>query len=89
MPPLTPTRKRLTLSEKQKIIEDSKLPGFNKAKTLEKYGIGRSSLAKILHNQRDIVPDLHCTFHGQSWKHSENQSIGNDKLNGKNGFFSP
>ena len=58
MPPLTPTRKRLTLSEKQKVIEDSKLPGFNKAKTLEKYGIGRSSLAKILHNQRDIVHSM-------------------------------
>ena len=43
MPPLTPTRKRLTLSEKQKIIEDSKLPGFNKAKTLEKYGIQQFS----------------------------------------------
>ena len=58
MPPLTPTRKRLTLSEKQKIIEDSKLPGFNKAKTLENYGIGRNSLEKILHNQRDIVHSM-------------------------------
>ena len=33
MPPLTPSRKRLSLCEKQKIIEGSKKPGFDKNKT--------------------------------------------------------
>ena len=32
MPSITPNRIRLTLDQKQKIIEDSKKPGFNKAK---------------------------------------------------------
>ena len=31
MPSITPNRIRLTLDQKQKIIEDSKKPGFNKA----------------------------------------------------------
>ena len=47
MPSITPNRIRLTLDQKQKIIEDSKKPGFNKAKVLEQYGIGRSTLMKL------------------------------------------
>ena len=55
MPPLTPSRKRLSLCEKQKIIEDSKKPGFDKNKTCEKYGIGKSILTKILLSQKEIL----------------------------------
>ena len=55
MPPLTPSRKRLSLCEKQKIIEDSKKPGFDKNKTCEKYGIGKSTLNKIMLTQKDIL----------------------------------
>ena len=51
MPSITPNRIRLTLDQKQKIIEDSKKPGFNKAKVLEQYGIKKmeetQSQAKI------------------------------------------
>ena len=40
--PITPKnqRKRLSNAEKQKIIEESKKPGFCRKKTMEKYGIG-------------------------------------------------
>ena len=55
MPPLTPSRKRLSLCEKQKIIEDSKKTGFDKNKTCEKYGIGKSTLNKIMLTQKDIL----------------------------------
>ena len=55
MPPLTPSRKRLSLCEKQKIIEDSKKPGFDKNKICEKYGIGKSTLNKIMLTQKDIL----------------------------------
>ena len=49
MPSITPNRIRLTLDQKQKIIEDSKKPGFNKAKLLEQYGIGRSTLNTLIY----------------------------------------
>ena len=55
MPPLTPSRKRLSLCEKQKIIEDSKKPGFDKNKICEKHGIGKSTLTKILLTQKEIL----------------------------------
>ena len=55
MPPLTSSRKRLNLCEKQKIIEDSKKPGFDKNKICEKYGIGKSILTKILLSQKEIL----------------------------------
>ena len=55
MPALTPTRKRLSLCEKQKIIEESKAAGFDRNKTAEAFGIGKSTLIKILLNKKDIV----------------------------------
>ena len=55
MPPLTPSRKRLSLCEKQKIIEDSKKPVFDKNKICEKHGIGKSTLTKILLTQKEIL----------------------------------
>ena len=43
------------MCEKQKIIEDSKKPGFDKNKICEKYGIGKSILTKILLSQKEIL----------------------------------
>ena len=40
-------RKRLTNDEKQKIIEDSKKPGFCRKKVMEKYGISQSAKRKL------------------------------------------
>ena len=47
-------RKRLTNDEKQKIIEDSKKPGFCRKKVMEKYGISRSAISVLLAKQKDI-----------------------------------
>ena len=46
-------RKSLSLSEKIKIIEDSRKPGFDKKKIEHQYGISRSCLIKILNNKSD------------------------------------
>ena len=42
--PKTPQRRRLSLKEKIKIIEDSKKPGFDKAKVMKEYGISRPTV---------------------------------------------
>ena len=63
MPALTPTRKRLSLCEKQKIIEESKAAGFDRNKTAEAFGNGKSMLPKILLYQKDI---LGCIDKGSS-----------------------
>ena len=42
--PKTPQRRRLSLKEKNKIIEDSKKPGFDKAKIMKEYGISRPTV---------------------------------------------
>ena len=59
--PITPKNQRKLLSnaEKQKIIEESKKPGFCRKKTMEKYGIGRSVICNILKNQKEIYFN-HC-----------------------------
>ena len=41
MPPLTTSRIRLSLQQKQKIIEESKKPGFKREKNINEYGINR------------------------------------------------
>ena len=40
MPPLT-SRIRLNLQQKQKIIKESKKPGFKREKIINEYGINR------------------------------------------------
>ena len=49
--PKTPQRRRLSLKEKIKNIEDSKKPGFDKAKVMKEYGISRPTIINILKNQ--------------------------------------
>ena len=46
----TPTKQRvrISLEMKGKLIEDSKKPGFDRKKLIEKYGIGRSAISNIL-----------------------------------------
>ena len=51
-------RKRLTNDEKQKIIEDSKKPGFCRKKVMEKYGISRSAISVLLAKQKDILKKM-------------------------------
>ena len=52
--PKTPQR-RLSLKEKIKIIEDSKKPGFDKAKVMKEYEISRPTIINILKNQFDTL----------------------------------
>ena len=42
-------RKRLTLAQKSKLIEDSMQPGFDKSKAMIEYGISKPGLNLILH----------------------------------------
>ena len=53
--PKTPKTPRLSLKEKIKIIEDSKKPGFDKAKVMKEYGISRPTIINILKNQFDTL----------------------------------
>ena len=62
-PALTPSRKRLSLCKKQKILEESQAAGFDRNKTAEGFGIGKFTLTKILLNQKDI---LECIDKGSS-----------------------
>ena len=57
MAPTSTPRKltTLTLAQKAKIIEDSKKPGFSRAATMEKYGIGKATLSRILKNSVEIL----------------------------------
>ena len=56
----TPTsqRVRISLEMKGKLIEDSKKPGFDRKKLIEKYGIGRSAISNILKDQVEILKSL-------------------------------
>ena len=53
--PKTPQRRRLSLKEKIKIIEDSKKPGFDKAKIMKEYGISRPTVINVLKNQFETL----------------------------------
>ena len=52
MPGLTPTRVRLTLSQKVKIIEESKKSDFSRKKICEEYCISKATISQILKNQK-------------------------------------
>ena len=53
--PKTPQRRRLSVKEKVKIIEDSKKPGFDKAKIMKEYGISRPTVISVLKNQFETL----------------------------------
>ena len=42
------SRKRLSIQEKQEIIEESRKPGFSRSKTCEKYGCSKATLSVLL-----------------------------------------
>lgn len=52
MPGLTPTRVRLTLADKVKIIEESKKSDFCRKAICEKFGISKATVSQILKNQK-------------------------------------
>ena len=54
MPPLT-SRIRLNLQQKQKIIEESKKPGFKREKIINEYGINKGTLSVLLKKQKEIL----------------------------------
>ena len=49
-----PSRKRLDLKEKEKLIEEASKPGFDRKKACASYGIGYSTLSGIL-KQKDSI----------------------------------
>ena len=51
MPGLTPTRVRLTLSQKVKIIEESKKSDFSRKKICEEFDISKAIVSQILKNK--------------------------------------
>ena len=53
--PKTPQRRRLSVKEKVKIIEDSKKTGFDKAKIMKEYGISRPTVISVLKNQFETL----------------------------------
>ena len=53
MPPLT-SRIRLNLQQKQKIIEESKKPGFKREKIINEYGINKGTLSVLLKKQKQL-----------------------------------
>ena len=54
MPPLT-SRIRLNLQQKQKIIEESKKPGFKREQIINEYGINKGTLSVLLKKQKEIL----------------------------------
>ena len=67
MAPTSTPRKltTLTLAQKAKIIEDSKKPGFSRAATMEKYGIGKATYLQATSNDPALFDALkllenHC-----------------------------
>ena len=52
MPGLTQTRVRLTLSQKVKIIEESKKSDFSRKKICEEYSISKATISSILKDQK-------------------------------------
>ena len=52
MPGLTQTRVRLTLSQKVKIIEESKRSDFSRKIICKEFGISKATISQILKNQK-------------------------------------
>ena len=52
MPGLTPTRVRLTLADKVKIIEESKKSDFCRKKICQEFGISKATISQILKNKK-------------------------------------
>ena len=52
MPVVTPTRVRLTLADKVKIIEESKKSDFSRRKICKEFGISKATISQILKNHK-------------------------------------
>ena len=65
VPGLTQTRVRLTLSQKVKIIEESKKSDFSRKKICEEYSISKATISSILKDQKTHLENYerhYCLF---------------------------
>ena len=81
MPGLTQTRVRLTLSQKVKIIEESKKSDFSRKKICEEYSISKATISSILKDQKTHlenydsgIPGKHKTMRKPDFPEIESQS---------------
>ena len=81
MPGLTQTRVRLTLSQKVKIIEESKKSDFSRKKICEEYSISKATISSILKDQKTHLenydsgtPGKHKTMRKPDFPEIESQS---------------
>ena len=72
MPGLTPTRVRLTLSQKVKIIEESKKSDFSRKKICEEYSISKAAISSILKDQKTHLENYDSGIPG---KHKTGENI--------------
>ena len=58
--PSTPIkqRTRISISDKVKLIEDSKKPGFSREIAEERYGIVKNTISTILKTQNEILKNF-------------------------------
>ena len=50
-----PSRKRLTVNEKEKLLEEASKPGFDRKKACASYGIANSTMSNILKQKESIL----------------------------------
>ena len=65
MPVVTPTRVRLTLADKVKIIEESKKSDFCRKKICQEFGISKATISQILKNQKTHLEAYDSGIHYQ------------------------
>ena len=61
------SRKRLTLTDKVKIIEESLTPNFSPEKTGKQYGIHRTTVVKLLKKKDSILQPSKISRVVQNW----------------------
>ena len=49
------SRKRLTIDEKRKIIEESMKPGFSRGKICDEYGVSKAALSVLMKNKEEFL----------------------------------
>ena len=81
--PSTPIkqRTRIFLSDKVKLIKDSKKPGFSRMIAEEKYGIGRNAISTILKTQNQILKNFDSGLISKNAKSSRKSPLA--ELDGK------
>ena len=49
------SRKRLTVDDKRKIIEESMKPGFSRGKICDQYGVSKAALSVLMKNKDEFL----------------------------------